>query len=91
MLLIFFDSTSMTTETSSSSSTVTESSTVTKLPDSTSSTTPMFNCSEVDGRNVFWEGDPWELVQKKCDEGSFTDETFSNGKQYYVHYNTSTC
>lgn len=51
----------------------------------------MFNCSEVDGRNVFWEGDPWELVTKKCDEGSFTDETFSNGKQYYIHYTTSTC
>ena len=41
---------------------------------------PLFSCYSTDKRNVDWEGDPWELVQKKCDEGIFTDEAFSEGK-----------
>ena len=40
----------------------------------------LLNCRAVDGRNVLWEGHPWELVQKSCDEGCLTDNSFTNGR-----------
>ena len=46
---------------------------------------PLFSCQSTDKRNVDWEGDPWELVKKKCDEGIFTDETFSEGKMKLIN------
>lgn len=49
------------------------------IQDSTTSDTPSLSCSERDGRMVLWEGEPWELVRKSCDEGSFENESFTAG------------
>jgi hypothetical protein len=46
----------------------------------TTSGFPLYNCNDRDQRDVEWTGEPWELVQKNCDEGIFTEEKFTNGK-----------
>ena len=60
-------STSITTTTSESS------------PVPTTTENLLFPCNKRDGRGVLWEGEPEEQVEKGCDEGSFKNETFTEG------------
>ena len=60
-------STSITTTTSESS------------PVSTTTENLLIPCNKRDGRGVLWEGEPEEQVEKSCDEGSFKNETFTEG------------
>ena len=47
--------------------------------DSTTTENTLLPCSKRDGRGVLWEGKPEEQVEKGCDEGSLTNETFTKG------------
>ena len=56
--------------------------TITTSESSQGSTTTenlLLPCSKRDGRGVLWEGEPEEQVEKSCDEGSFKNETFTEG------------
>ena len=59
------------------SSSTSEATKTSHLPSTTN--VPQLSCSSIDKRGVEWEGDPWEHVNKTCDEGIFTNETFSEG------------
>ena len=36
-------------------------------------------CHEFDSRGVEWQGDPYERVNKSCNEGNFHDDKFVEG------------
>ena len=39
---------------------------------------------------VLWKGEPWELVEKSCDEGSFENESFTEGIKFALEFHFDT-
>ena len=74
----------VTTVTTTISTTTTTSIRTTEKSAETTTTPQLFDCNEEDSREILWEAEPWETVNKTCNEGSLSNETFVEGNMLTI-------